>query len=95
MTHREIVISTTRKWENGFFRKSKTISWELREENFIEVMECLRALKMNFQAATVDREIMADLMAIIYLTKSVELPDGMLGGMYIDAGTDKLSADMD
>lgn len=44
------------------------------------MMECLRALKDEFQAATIDKEIVADLMAIIYLTRIWSSPDGMLGG---------------
>ena len=68
------------KWENGFLGSLRPFRGELCEENFIEVMECMRTLKDEFETATVDREIVADLIAIIYLTRVWISPDGMLGG---------------
>ena len=41
------------KWINGFLGSLRPFCGELRKDNFIEVMECLKALKDEFTTATV------------------------------------------
>jgi len=43
------------KWSEGFLGSLRPFRGELREENLIEVMECLKALKEEFLAPAVDR----------------------------------------
>ena len=67
------------KWTGGFLGSLRPFCGELCEENFIEVMECLRALKDEFGAAAVEKDIVGDIVAIIHLTREWAVPDGMLG----------------
>ncbi|MDE7325910.1 MAG: hypothetical protein K2N63_06510 [Lachnospiraceae bacterium] len=67
------------KWSNGFLGSLRPFRGELCEENFIEVMECLKTLKDEFEDAVVDKEIVGDIVAIVHLTREWAAPDGMLG----------------
>ncbi len=67
------------KWGNGFLGCLRPFCGELREENFIEVMECIRALKEEFNNAAVERDMIADIVSIVHLTRELAAPDGMLG----------------
>ena len=71
------------KWINGFLGSLRPFCGELRKDNVIEVMECLKALKDEFTTATVEKEIIADIIAITHLTREWASPDGMLGSNHL------------
>ena len=71
------------KWENGFLGSLRPFRGELHKENFMEVMECLKALKEEFAAETIEKDIVADVVAITHLTRAWASPDGMLGSNHI------------
>lgn len=71
------------KWINGFWGSLRPFCGELRKDNFIEVMECLKALKDEFSTTAVDKEIIADIIAITHLTRAWASPDGMLGSNHL------------
>lgn len=67
------------KWKYGFLGSLRPFSGELHEENFIEIMDCLKALTEEFSAPSLDREMVSDIVAIIHLSRAWASPDGMLG----------------
>lgn len=67
------------KWEYGFLGSLRPFRGDLYKENFFEVMECLKTLKDDFVAPTLDREVVSDIVAIIHLTRVWASPYGMLG----------------
>lgn len=67
------------KWKDGFLGSLRPFRGKLPEENFIEIMECLKALKNEFSAPSIEKEVIADLVAIIHLTRVWASPNGMLG----------------
>lgn len=67
------------KWKNGFLGSLRPFRGELREENFHEIMECLKALKDELSAPTIDREVVSDIVGIVHLAQVWASPDGMLG----------------
>ena len=67
------------KWIHGFLGSLRPFSGELHKENFIEVMDCLKALAKEFSAPSLDREMVSDIVAIIHLSRAWASPDGMLG----------------
>ncbi len=67
------------KWSGGFLGSLRPFQGRLREENFREVMECLKALQEEFLAPAVDREMISDLMGIVCLARAWASPRGMLG----------------
>lgn len=67
------------KWKGGFLGSLRPFRGKLPEENFIEIMECLKALKNEFSALSIEKEVIADLVAIIHLTRVWASPSGMLG----------------
>lgn len=71
------------KWKNGFLGSLRPFCGELRRENFVEVMECLKALRDEFSTATIEKEIVADIVAITHLTREWAAPDGMLGSNHL------------
>ncbi len=71
------------KSENGFLGSLRPFRGELNEENFFEVMECLRALKDEFIAPTIEQGIVSDIVAIIHLTRVWVSPYGMLGSNHL------------
>ena len=82
------------KWSEGFLGSLRPFRGELREENLIEVMECLKALKEEFLAPAVDREIVSEVVGIVHLTSAWASPDGMLGSnrLLTEAQTRRLLA---
>ena len=68
------------KWSGGFLGSFRPFRGELCEDNFIEVMECLQALKDEFENAAVDREIAGDIVSMVHLTSARAATDGLLGG---------------
>ena len=71
------------KWQNGFLGSLRPFSGKLHEENFFEVMECLRALKDEFTEPMIEQEIVSDIVAIIHLTRAWTAPGGMLGSNHL------------
>lgn len=67
------------KWENGFLGSLRPFRGELYKENFIEVMECLRVLKDEFSAPTIEQGMVSDIVSIIHLTRTWASPCGVLG----------------
>lgn len=65
------------KWKNGFLGSLRLFCGELREENFTEIMECLKALKDEFSNTTIDKELVSDLVAIKHLARAWAAPTGM------------------
>lgn len=71
------------KWKNGFLGSLRPFCGELREENFTEIMECLKALKDEFSSTTIDKELVSDLVAITHLARVWASPTGMLGSNHL------------
>ncbi len=67
------------KWKKGFLGILRPFKGTLSEENFVEVMECLKVLKNEFKKQTIEKEIVADIVGITYMTKVWISPNGMLG----------------
>ncbi len=67
------------KWQNGFLGSLRPFDGQLHKENFIEIIECLRTLKDELSAPTIDKEVVADIVGIVCLTRAWAHPDGMLG----------------
>jgi hypothetical protein len=55
------------KWQNGFLGKLITFDGVITDDNFIELMDCIEALSTEFQKEKVSRELMSDIITIIYL----------------------------
>lgn len=66
------------KWKNGFLGSLRPFGGELLEKNFFDVMECLKVLKNEISAPTIDKKIVADVVGIIHLTRAWASPYGML-----------------
>ena len=71
------------KWENGFLGSLRPFRGELHEENFIEIMECLKTLKDEISAPAIEQGIVSDIVGIIHLTRAWASPDGMLGSNHL------------
>lgn len=56
------------KWVNGFVGSLKYFDGTLNENNFIEIMECLKVLSKEFASDQIDRNFMADIYGILYQT---------------------------
>lgn len=67
------------KWKNGFLGSLRPFCGKLPKESFVEVMECMEALKEEFAAETIEKDIVADVVAITHLTRVWASPNGMLG----------------
>lgn len=80
------------KWKNGFlgslwnFKELRTLS----EENFIEVMECLKVLKDECFAEIIDREVILDVVTIMCYSRGWATSGGMLVTVLSQAQTEKL-----
>lgn len=55
--------------QHGFLGSLRPFRGELREENFFEVMECLKTLKDDFAATTLEQGVVSDIVAIVHLTR--------------------------
>lgn len=58
------------KWQNGFLGSLRPFTGDLHEENFIEVMECLKVLENEFSAPMIDKKIISDVVGITYLSRT-------------------------
>lgn len=67
------------KWESGFLGSLRPFRGEIYQENFIEIMECLRTLKDELSGPTIEQGIVADIVGIIHMTRMWVPPYGMLG----------------
>ncbi len=67
------------KWENGFLGSLRPFRGELHKENFLEVMECLRALKDELASPAIEQGIVSDIVSIVHLTRAWASTYGMLG----------------
>lgn len=67
------------KWINGFLGSLRPFHGELHEENFIEIMECLKVLKDEITKPYIEHGIVSDIVGIVHLTRAWASPDGMLG----------------
>lgn len=68
------------KWTGGFLGSLRPFRGSLTERNFHEVMACLRVLAVDLgDRETLDRDVVADLWAIVHLGRAWALaPGGML-----------------
>ena len=66
------------KWENGFLTSLRPFKGELNEENFIEIMECMKVLVSEYSKDLLDRELIGDIISIIHYTRMWSEPGGML-----------------
>lgn len=71
------------KWESGFLGSLRPFRGELCQENFIEIMECLRTLKDELSGPTIEQGIVADIVGIIHQTRVWAAPYGMLGSNHL------------
>lgn len=71
------------KWQNGFLGSLRPFQGELHEENFLEVMECLKTLEDDFTAPMIEQGVVSDIVAIIHLTREWAASDGMLGSNHL------------
>lgn len=67
------------KWEYGFLGSLRPFRGKLYEENFIEVMECMKVLKEEFSAPMIDRKMVSDIVGITFFARVWAAPEGMLG----------------
>ena len=67
------------KWENGFLGSLRAFQGKIYEENFKEIIECLKTLKMEIKKENIDKNIVSDIISIIHLTKVWVSEKGMLG----------------
>lgn len=67
------------KWINGFLGSLRPFRGELIEDNFIEVMECMKVLQEEFGQDRIDKNIVSDIVGITHLARLWAAPDGMLG----------------
>lgn len=77
------------KWKNGFLGSLQNFKGTLSEENFIEVMECLKVLKDKFYAEIIDREVVLDVVTIIHYSRGWAT-SGMLVTVLSQAQTKQL-----
>lgn len=67
------------KWVNGFLGSLRPFCGELIEDNFIDVMECMKVLQGEFEQDKIDRNMLSDIVGITYLARAWAAPYGMLG----------------
>lgn len=67
------------RWTNGFLGSLRPFGGQLIESNFTQVMECMKALRGEFEQTHVSRDILSDIITIVHLARAWSAPDGMLG----------------
>lgn len=67
------------KWRQGFLGSLRPFRGTLQEDNFIEVMECMKVLQKQFSAPQIDSTMVADVVAIVHYTRAWSSKEGMLG----------------
>jgi len=58
------------KWENGFLGCINRAVISLNEENFHEVVTCIRVLMSTFEQEKIDSTTIADCWTIVYFTET-------------------------
>lgn len=56
------------RWINGFLGSLRKFNGDIIEDNFIDVMNCLKILAIEFAADVVDKNLLADVYGILYYT---------------------------
>ena len=56
------------RWINGFLGSLRKFNGDIIEDNFIDVMRCLKILASEFAADVVDKNLLADVYRILYYT---------------------------
>lgn len=56
------------RWINGFLGSLRKFNGDIIEENFIDVMKCLKVLATDFASDTIDKNLLADVYGILYYT---------------------------
>lgn len=66
------------RWEYGFLGMLRPYKGKLIQNNFIEIMECLKVLESEFNAEVINKEIVANIYGIIYYVNMWNAKGGML-----------------
>lgn len=56
------------RWINGFLGSLRKFNGDIIEDNFIDVMSCLKILTTEFATGVVDKNLLADVYGILYYT---------------------------
>ena len=67
------------KWENGFLGSLRPFQGKIYEENFKEIIECLKTLEIEIKKENIDKNIVSDIISIIHLTRVWVSEKGILG----------------
>ena len=65
--------------ENGFLGSLRPFQGKIYEENFKEIIECLKTLKIEIKKENIDKNIVSDIISIIHLTRIWVSEKGILG----------------
>ncbi|WP_411681331.1 hypothetical protein [Clostridium thailandense] len=66
------------KWRNGFLGSLMPFEAILYEENFIDIMECLKVLSNELFKEKINNDLMRDIITIIYLGRCWTEKGGVL-----------------
>lgn len=70
---------TNTKWENGFLGSLRPFRGNLNEDNFHEIMACLKTISCELNSNELDKKAILDIFSIIHFTEIWALHrDGML-----------------
>ena len=72
------------KWRNSFLGMLRPYKGVIYEENFIEIMECLKILRSDINEAMINKEIVANINGIIFYTRMWIEKGGILEGILQD-----------
>lgn len=67
------------KWENGFLGSLRLFQGKIYEENFKEIIQCLKTLEIEIKKENIDKNIVSDIISIIHLTRVWVSEKGILG----------------
>lgn len=74
----------TRMLTNVFLGSLRKFNGDIIEDNFIDVMSCLKILATEFAADVVDKNLLADVYGILYYTTIWIQEGGLLSDIDID-----------
>ena len=72
------------KWKSGFLGILRPFKGVLPNENFIEIMECMKILETDFTEDKIDKEVVANLMGILHYANIWTEKGGMLEKILTD-----------
>lgn len=72
------------KWRNGFLGMLKPYRGQLYEENFFEIMECLKSLQDEFNDDKICKELTANIYGITFYASMWTNKGGMLDNILND-----------